>query len=163
MYSIDLYQLWFENQRIAGQSPVGRMILFDLRCAQGHEFEAWFKDGAAFGAQSKAGEISCPVCGGSEIAKAPMAPRLKRRRREEKRAANKVAAAAMHAIKELHCQVEENCDYVGGKFAEEARKIHYGEVEKHGIYGEATDEEARGLEEEEIEFHRLPQLPRHDA
>lgn len=139
------------------------MILFDLRCAQGHEFEAWFKDGAAFDAQSKAGEISCPVCGGGEIAKAPMAPRLTRRRREDKRTASKAAAAAMNAIREFHRQVEENCDYVGDRFADEARKIHYGEVDKHGIYGEATDEEARGLEEEEIEFHRLPRLPRYDT
>lgn len=137
------------------------MILFDLRCAQGHEFEAWFKDGAAFDAQTKAGGIGCPVCGSTEVAKAPMAPRLKRRGREDKRALKE--AAAMNAIRELHRQVEENCDYVGEKFADEARKIHFGEVEKHGIYGEATDEEARGLEDEEIEFHRLPRLPRHDA
>lgn len=72
-------------------------------------------------------------------------------------------AAAMTALRELHREVEKSCDYVGDRFAEEARKIHYGEAESRGIYGEATAEEARALVEEGIDVHALPRLPRGDA
>ena len=66
-------------------------------------------------------------------------------------------------LTELRAKVEANCDYVGGKFAEEARRIHHGEVERRDIYGEATDDEARELNEEGVEFARIPWLPRHDS
>ncbi len=146
------------------------MILFDLKCAKDHVFEAWFRDGDTFTVQSKTGEIVCPICGDSNVTKAPMAPQLARRRRDEgsmsPSAPNPEAdhiAAAKQALEALQHQVKENCDYVGENFAEEARKIHYGEVEKRGIYGEASDMEAGDLEDEGIEFHRLPRLPQSDA
>ncbi|MCH7544512.1 MAG: DUF1178 family protein [Proteobacteria bacterium] len=146
------------------------MILFDLKCAKDHVFEAWFKDGDSFTVQSKTGKILCPVCATRDITKAPMAPRLARRRAGEGRSSNGTPdpeaehiAAAKQVIEALQHKVEENCDYVGENFAEEARKIHYGEVEKRGIYGEATDMEAGDLEDEGIEFHRLPRLPKSDA
>ena len=137
------------------------MILFDLRCAEDHEYEAWFRDSASFEAQSAAGEITCPVCGGSDVAKAPMAPRLAPRRTGDAKRAED--GMAMRVLEELHRHVRENCDDVGDKFAEEARKIHYGEAEKRGIYGEATKAEARELTEEGVDIHQLPHLPPQDA
>lgn len=146
------------------------MILFDLKCAKDHVFEAWFKDGGTFTVQSKTGEIVCPLCGNSDITKAPMAPQLARRRVDGGELSQSAQypeaeqiAAARQVIEALRHKVEENCDYVGENFAEEARKIHYGEVEKRGIYGGATDIEASDLEDEGIEFHRLPRLPQSDA
>lgn len=142
-------------------TPDIRMILFDLRCAEDHEYEAWFRDSASFEAQSAAGEIICPVCGDADVVKAPMAPRLAKRKSGDASPAGN--GMAMRVLEEMHRHVRENCDDVGDKFAEEARKIHYGEAEKRGIYGEATNAEARELTEEGVDIHRLPQLPRQDA
>jgi hypothetical protein len=75
----------------------------------------------------------------------------------------KEMAEMKRQLTELRAKVEANCDYVGGKFAEEARRIHHGEVERRDIYGEATDDEARELHEEGVEFARIPWLPRHDS
>lgn len=137
------------------------MILFTLRCAGGHEFEGWFRDGATFAAQQKAGEVACPECGDTAIEKAVMAPRLGRSRDENRPAVDPVK---LHrALIELRRQVEANCDYVGERFAEEARRIHYGEVGPHGIYGEASDEETRELTEEGIKFGRIPWIPPGDS
>ncbi len=138
------------------------MILFDLRCAKDHEYEAWFRDGASFDAQSAAGEITCPVCGGADVEKAPMAPRLAKRKNADTSPAGE-DGMALQVLKELHRHVRENCDDVGNQFAEEARKIHYGEAEKRGIYGEASKAEAKELTEEGVVIHQLPNLPRQDA
>jgi hypothetical protein len=129
------------------------MILFTLRCASGHEFEAWFRDGEGFEAQQRAGEITCPHCGDSQVEKAVMAPNIARSR-ERKPPISPVQMRA--ALLELRRQVETNCDYVGPRFAEEARRIHYGEVDAHAIYGEATNEESEALAEEGVEFGRIP-------
>ena len=129
------------------------MILFTLRCASGHEFEAWFRDGEGFEAQQKASEIACPHCGDLQVEKAVMAPNISRSR--ERKAP--ISPAQMRAaLVELRRQVETNCDYVGPRFAEEARRIHYGEADPHGIYGEASNEESRALADEGIEFGRIP-------
>lgn len=129
------------------------MILFTLRCASGHEFEAWFRDGEGFETQQKAGGITCPHCGDSQVEKAVMAPNIARSRRN----APPISPAQMRAsLLELRRQVESNCDYVGPRFAEEARRIHYGETDAHAIYGEATSEESQSLSEEGIEFGRIP-------
>ena len=136
------------------------MILFSLRCASGHEFEAWFRDGDGFEAQQKAGGISCPDCGAAEVEKAVMAPRIGRSRVK----APAISPAQMRAaLVELRRQVETNCAYVGERFAEEARRIHYGEADPHGIYGEASDDESRELAEEGISFGRIPWIPTTDA
>jgi hypothetical protein len=131
------------------------MILFELRCADGHHFEAWFKDGAAYDTQAAAGEITCPVCGDLHVEKAPMAPRLAKARG----AALDAQAAAGDLRKmlvDLKRKVEANCHYVGKDFPEEARKIHYGDTEARPIYGEATAEEARDLEDEGVAVARIP-------
>ncbi|HEX3862449.1 MAG TPA: DUF1178 family protein [Stellaceae bacterium] len=128
------------------------MILFTLRCAEGHEFDGWFRDGAGFEAQQQADEIACPQCGDAHIEKALMTPNIGRRHKTPP-----ISPAQMRAaLVELRRQVETNCDYVGERFAEEARRIHYGEVDPRGIYGEASAEESRELSEEGIEVGRIP-------
>lgn len=137
------------------------MILFTLRCARGHEFEGWFRDGETFEAQQKAGEIACPDCGDRTIEKALMAPRLGRSREDNAPAVDPARLRA--ALSELRRQVEANCDYVGNRFAEEARRIHYGEVDARGIYGEASDAESRELVEEGISIRRIPWVAPSDS
>ncbi len=139
------------------------MILFDLRCAKGHVFEAWFRDNAAYDNKAKAGAVNCPDCGSRKVEKAPMAPRIGKGNEVSRRQMAKEMAEMKRQLTELRAKVEANCDYVGGKFAEEARRIHYGEVEHRDIYGEATDDEARELHDEGVEFARIPWLPRHDS
>jgi hypothetical protein len=129
------------------------MILFTLRCTHGHEFEGWFRDGDGFEAQQKAGEIACPECGDTAVEKAVMAPRLGRSR-ETPPAISPAQFRA--ALIEMRRQIETNCDYVGNRFAEEARRIHYGEIDPHSIYGEASDAESRELMDEGISFGRIP-------
>ena len=151
------------------------MILYELRCSADHVFRGWFKDSAAFDEQAAAGEILCPVCGNASVAKAPMAPRIAKggddggdRGGEGPDPApqtytNTQAAEMRRMLTELRSHVEENSDYVGDKFAEEARKIHYGETEERNIYGEATEDQAEELTEEGIKIGRIPWLPRTDS
>ncbi len=146
------------------------MILFDLRCGDGHVFEAWFKDGATYETQRKAREIVCPVCGHTRIGKAPMAPRLAKaeaRGEDEAPRASKVsadpAAKFRDRLREVRRQIETHCEDVGDRFPEEARKMHYGEAGKRGIYGEASDDEVRELVDEGIEVQRVPWLRRHHS
>ncbi len=136
------------------------MILFTLRCASGHEFEAWFRDGDGFEAQLKAGEVACPHCGDAQVEKAIMAPRIGRSRGKTPAISPTQMRAA---LVELRRQVETNCDYVGERFAEEARRIHHGEADPHGIYGEASPEESRELADEGISFGRIPWISPTDA
>ncbi len=142
------------------------MILFDLKCANDHVFEAWFPDSEAFEAQARNQEVACPVCGDTAVAKALMAPNVANAR---KKGGGKPDKAVMHmgqymaALTELRKHVEKNCDYVGEKFPEEARKIHYGETGQRNIYGEASAEEAVELEEEGVEVQRIPEMPPSDA
>ena len=140
------------------------MIVYDLKCVCGHGFEAWFRDSAGFESQSEYGEIVCPLCGSVEISKALMAPNISLRgsTRGEGDKAN-VAESVAKTLSKLRHHVEDNCDYVGDKFAEEARKIHYGEVEPRGIYGQATKKESDELRDEGVDFTQIPAFPRHDA
>ncbi|HMK68587.1 MAG TPA: DUF1178 family protein [Stellaceae bacterium] len=133
------------------------MILFTLRCSSDHEFEAWFRDGAAYEAQAAAREIACPECGDAEIEKAPMAPSLARSRPEPS------PTDVRRMLQQVRRHVEHNFDYVGEKFAEEARSIHEGKTERRSIYGEATDEQHRELSEDGIEVQRIPWVPPNDA
>jgi hypothetical protein len=135
------------------------MILFDLRCKDGHAFEAWFRDGAAYEDQVAARDLACPVCGSAEVAKALMAPAVNSRPKVN--AAR--AAEAMRLWRRVQSHIEKHFDHVGPRFAEEARKIHHGETEKRSIYGEATRAEAKELRDEGIDVNQIPWLPRHDA
>ncbi len=137
------------------------MIVYDLKCAEGHQFEAWFRDSAAYEAQVEADDVTCPICGSDKVEKALMAPNLARGGpRDPAPQADAGAVQVRRALSELREQVEANCDYVGPRFPEEARRIHYGETDPRGIYGESTAEEADALKEEGVQVHRLPWVSR---
>jgi len=145
------------------------MIRYALNCDQGHEFESWFPSSSAYDKQAKRGLLSCPHCGSDKIDKAIMAPRLSGTNREAAPEApapkNPVAMLSPQEreirskLKELRDHLTKNAENVGQKFPEQARKMHYGEIEHRSIYGEASPEEAKGLAEEGVEFHPLPILP----
>tara|TARA_R110002167_G_scaffold232957_1_gene438123 strand:- start:386 stop:814 length:429 start_codon:yes stop_codon:yes gene_type:complete len=141
------------------------MIVFDLICDSEHTFEAWFKDSKTFDRQRRKGEVACPVCDSTKVEKALMAPNITTAQAKDRAASTQktvMAAQMLQMLSEARKAVEENCDYVGPNFAEEARKIHHGEVDKRDIYGEATKEEAEELQEEGVEFGLLPWVPRMD-
>lgn len=143
------------------------MIRYDLICDKGHEFDGWFRDSAIYDKQARRGFVSCSVCGSSKVEKQLMAPGIpaKSNRKDEgtqKMVAGPVdprVAMMMKMMREMRQHVEDNADYVGDRFAEEARKIHFAEAEARGIYGEATADEATALIEEGIEVFPLPRLP----
>lgn len=152
------------------------MIVFDVRCDKGHVFEGWFKDSASFTRQTKKGLVECTHCGSTKVRKAPMAPAVAgTKARKAKDDQKQVAVAAppdasagmpaelMQELRALRKKIEENCDYVGPRFSEEARKMHYDEAEKRSIYGEASADEAKALAEEGVEFGQIPWVPREDS
>ena len=136
------------------------MIRYNLQCRKAHQFEAWFRDSALYDAQVAAGEVTCPVCGSKKVEKAVMAPSISTgKRREKAKAETEQAAKVLKGLREMRQQVEANCDYVGPSFAEEARKIHYGESEQRNIYGETDAKEAETLKEEGVAVQRIPWVP----
>ena len=137
------------------------MIRFSLICDHDHEYEAWFRNNDDFDRQKKRGLVECPNCGSSKVEKALMAPAVSTGRKKEKiaLAMNEMQKKAMAEMKALSEKIRENADYVGDKFAEEARKIHFGETEARGIYGEATLDEAKGLAEDGVGFMPIPVFP----
>jgi hypothetical protein len=163
------------------------MILYELNCDRQHSFETWFKDGATADRQLKRNSVECPSCGSVKVAKALMAPRVGKKGNSGEIAppapssmpvppalpsapaaapANKAAmipAELRQALLEVRKQIEANSDYVGDKFADEARKIHEGEAQARSIYGEATEAEHEELLEDGIEVARVPWIPRGDA
>ncbi|HZD24751.1 MAG TPA: DUF1178 family protein [Alphaproteobacteria bacterium] len=140
------------------------MIVFDLICANEHTFEAWFPDSKAFDRQRRKKAVECPVCGDTKVQKALMAPNIATSEKREATAKSKavMAAQTMRALAEARKHIEENCENVGDRFAEEARKIHYGETEKRDIYGQASKDEAEALRDEGVEFAEIPWVPRMD-
>ena len=157
------------------------MIRYALVCERGHDFESWFQDSAAYDKQVKRELVTCPQCGSAKVEKAIMAPRLSTTAKKwtapiETPAAVTADPAAPAApapvamispqeqefrakLKELRGHLVKNADNVGAKFPEEARKMHYGEIEHRSIYGVASPDEAKELSEEGVEFHPLPPLP----
>jgi hypothetical protein len=141
------------------------MILYDLICSDGHDFEAWFKDSKAYDRQVKAGRITCPICGVTEVTKALMAPNIASGNKPEQHAASYTneATETLKAFAKFRKYVEQNCDYVGNRFPEEARKIHYGETKAKAIYGEATVKEAKELQDEGVPCTPIPWPKDEDA
>jgi hypothetical protein len=137
------------------------MISFSLRCDGGHEFEAWFRNNADFDDQQERGLVACPHCGSKEVTKALMAPAVSTGRRKEKMALamGEEQKKVLKHLKQLSEKLREGSEDVGQKFAEEARKIHFGETEARSIHGEASLDEARALAEEGVEFMPLPTFP----
>ena len=135
------------------------MISFNLRCSQDHEFEGWFKSSAAFDAQVASKKLACPICGGKKVSKALSAPRVATSKARDAARAEKSLSDAKQmkqALTLMRQKVKDNCENVGDRFADEARKIHYGEAEERGIYGQASSEEAKDLIEEGVEVSAIP-------
>jgi hypothetical protein len=130
------------------------VIVYNLRCRNAHEFEGWFRDSAAFDTQQKSGALICPVCESRKVEKAIMAPAVAGTKKSAP--ADAEARQMRHFMTGLRKYVQQNADYVGPNFAEDARKIHYGETEHRHIYGEATIEEAKELVEEGVDVAPLP-------
>ena len=160
------------------------MIRYALRCEHDHAFESWFSDSAAYDTQVKRKLVSCPVCNSVKVEKAIMAPRIVGKKGRERAEPAPAPAAPAEApavaetpatgatplmmaqerelrakLKELRDHVVKNADNVGEKFPNEARKMHYGEIEHRPIYGEASPEEAKSLIDEGVEVSPLPVLP----
>lgn len=136
------------------------MIQYSLHCSKGHQYDAWFKSAVAFDEQQARGIVTCAVCGDAAVAKAPMAPAVARtdQGKVSLSSAHPDAVKFRELVRAYRQKVTSEADYVGDRFAEEARKIHFEEVEARGIYGEATRDEVAGLLDEGIEFMPLPDI-----
>jgi hypothetical protein len=144
------------------------MIHYQLRCSQAHQFDGWFKDSASFEKQAGLGLVECPECGGTEVERALMTPAVAKGAAPPPPPAGKTVSGPIPAmmlamLQKVRAEVEKNCDYVGNEFAEEARRMHRGEIEQRGIYGEATEDQAESLLDEGIEIARIPWVPRADG
>jgi hypothetical protein len=157
------------------------MIHYNLRCAKGHAFESWFQSSSAYETQEKRKLISCPVCGSTKVERAIMAPRILSKKGRDTTASESLPAPVAAAevippssptpllmaqeaelrtkLKELRDHIVKNADNVGEKFPNEARKMHYGDIEHRPIYGEASPDEAKALIDEGVEVMPLPALP----
>jgi len=158
------------------------MIRYSLRCERGHAFESWFQSSSAYESQEKRKLVSCPACGSTKVERAIMAPQIVSKKGRDKAPVPAEAADApapevttsAHGstpllmaqerelrakLKELRDHIVKNADNVGERFPNEARKMHYGDIEHRPIYGEASPEEARSLIDEGIEVSPLPVLP----
>jgi len=152
------------------------MIRYALVCAKSHSFESWFQNSAAYDKQAKQKLVTCPICGTHKVEKEIMSPRLAGSRKRAAAPSNEATSDTSNdkspvamvspqehelrkKLKELREHLTKNADYVGPKFPEEARKMHYGEIDHRSIYGEASPDDARKLHDEGIEFHPLPVLP----
>ena len=155
------------------------MIRYSLRCEKDHSFESWFQSSSAYDAQVRRKLVACPVCGSAKVEKAIMAPQIASKKgREIAAPAQEPAASATETtapastpllmaqerelrakLKELRDHIVKNADNVGERFPNEARKMHYGDIEHRPIYGEASPDEARALVDEGVEVSPLPVLP----
>jgi len=152
------------------------MIRYALRCDRDHDFESWFQSSSAYDSQVKRKLVTCPICGSAKVDKAIMAPRIVGKKGRDKAPVPVEAPAEPVApestplmmaqerelrakIKELRDHIVKNADNVGERFPNEARKMHYGDIEHRPIYGEASAEEARALIDEGVEVSPLPVLP----
>ena len=156
------------------------MIRYTLRCDRGHAFESWFQSSSVYESQEKRKLVTCPACGSAKVERAIMAPQIVSRKGRDGAlpapapvpapAAEPAAPAStplMMAqerelrakLKELRDHIVKNADNVGERFPNEARKMHYGEIEHRPIYGEASPDEARSLIDDGIDVLPLPVLP----
>jgi hypothetical protein len=135
------------------------MIRYALACEEGHGFEAWFRSADAYDEQAEANAIRCPACGSAQVKKAPMAPYVAKRRAETPTPPLAERPKQYAMLRKIRAELTANSDYVGPKFPEEARKIHFDEAPGRAIYGEATVEEAQELDEEGVPIFPLPRLP----
>jgi len=162
------------------------MIHYQLRCSQTHEFDGWFKDSTTFDRQATLGLVECPTCGDVKVERALMAPAVSTREAAPRmetpdpapeappppappaipqgsQVGGPLPARMVAMLQRMRAEVEKNCDYVGPAFAEEARRMHRGETDKRGIFGETTPDEAEALADEGIEVASIPWVPRADG
>jgi hypothetical protein len=156
------------------------MIHYNLRCAKGHAFESWFQSSSAYETQERRKLVSCPVCGSTDVERAIMAPQIVRKKGRKDAPSDSLRPPAPPTevaapsptpllmaqerelrakLKELRDHIVKNADNVGERFPNEARKMHYGDVEHRPIYGEASPDEAKALIDEGVEVMPLPALP----
>ncbi|ABE37344.1 DUF1178 family protein [Rhodopseudomonas pseudopalustris] len=163
------------------------MIRYNLRCECGHSFESWFQSSSAYDSQVRRKLVNCPACDSVKVEKAIMAPQIvgKKGRGRAPEPAHEVAAGTAVApqaaespvaesatplllaqerelrtkLKELRDYIVKTADNVGDSFPNEARKMHYGDIEHRPIFGEASPAEAKALIDEGIEVAPLPVLP----
>jgi hypothetical protein len=136
------------------------MIRYALACEKGHDFDAWFGSADSYDEQAEANAIVCPACGSAEIKKVPMAPYVARGRSKSAVPETPKERPKTYAmLRKLRDELTANSDYVGPKFPEEARKIHFDEAPSRAIHGEASPEEAHELNEEVVPIFPLPSLP----
>ncbi|MGQ0564296.1 MAG: DUF1178 family protein [Gemmobacter sp.] len=136
------------------------MIRYALRCDKDHAFDSWFRSAADFDALVGAGRVACPDCGGTGVAKALMAPSVAPEPvRAEGRALTSPATRREAALADLRRHIAEKSEYVGMRFAAEARAIHDGDAPERAIHGEARPDEARALIEDGVPVAPLPFLP----
>jgi hypothetical protein len=152
------------------------MIRYTLRCDRGHAFESWFQSSSAYESQEKRKLVNCPACGSAKVERAIMAPQIVSKKGRESAAAAPAVATDVTTpgstpllmaqerelrakLRELRDHIVKNADNVGERFPNEARKMHYGDIEHRPIYGEASPDEARSLIEEGVEVSPLPVLP----
>jgi hypothetical protein len=155
------------------------MIRYNLRCDRSHTFESWFQSSSAYESQEKRKLVSCPSCGSTKVERAIMAPQIVSKKGREVAVSEPAASAAPSEmttaestpllmsqerelrakLKELRDHITKNADNVGERFPNEARKMHYGDIEHRPIYGEASPDEARALIDEGVEVSPLPVLP----
>lgn len=133
------------------------MIKYRLICDRAHEFDGWFANSAAFDTQAADGLLACALCGSQKVQKAIMAPAVPKKSNQ-----GDDSAQMRRAIEKMTTHVEENFDYVGSDFAEEARKMHYGEAAHRDIYGETSPQDAKSLVEEGVPVAPLPGPPPRD-
>ena len=137
------------------------MIIYSLICDNSHKFDAWFRSAEAYDEQHERGIVTCPMCNSVKVEKALMAPAVSRMN------SDKVSLSTGHPmqseiremLRTMRKKVTSEADYVGDKFAEEARKIHFKEAEARGIYGEATRDEVAELIDDGVDFLPLPHIP----
>jgi len=147
------------------------MIRYNLKCATGHEFEAWFRSSAAYDKQRASGHVGCSVCGSPEVEKALMTPGVKAERVESSNAEtsdsepnlSKPGSPAEAMLAEMRRKVETTSDYVGKEFATEARRIHDGEADARAIWGEASVDDARALKDDGVPIAPIPWMRRNDG
>lgn len=127
------------------------MIRYSLTCANGHQFDSWFQSSTAYDGLASKGLLSCAECGSPEVAKALMTPGV---------VAKATAAPTDKALQKARQIFEENVDYVGERFPDEARSMHLGESESRPIWGEAAPDELRALKDDGVPVAPVPFIPR---
>jgi len=132
------------------------MILYSLKCDQGHSFDSWFDGAQAYDKLERAGMLTCAVCGGGNVTRAVMTPQVSPSRSKTDKPLSEPASPAEQAVTEIRQKVEQTSEDVGTNFATEARAMHEGEVPNRSIYGEAKIEDAKALVEDGIPVVPLP-------